>query len=94
MIAFYQWQRWSLRILIVVTIDRQWVLHQLDVNNTFLHGYLNEEVYMLPPEGYEKAQKGQVCKLQRSLLWFKIGIQIVKFRIITFSSKLWIPAVS
>lgn len=35
----------------------------------FLHGYIDEEVYMLPPKpkGYHKAQLGQVCKLVRFL---------------------------
>ncbi|KAL2251558.1 UNVERIFIED_CONTAM: Retrovirus-related Pol polyprotein from transposon RE1 [Sesamum indicum] len=55
------------RVLLVVAIIHSFPLFQLDVNNTFLHGYLEENVYMLPPTGYMKAQSSQVCKLKRSL---------------------------
>lgn len=37
----------------------------------YLHGFIDEELYMQPPIGYTKVQPGQVCKLQRSLYGFK-----------------------
>ncbi|GKD10543.1 retrovirus-related pol polyprotein from transposon TNT 1-94 [Tanacetum coccineum] len=51
----------TVRVLIAIATAKEWPLHQLDVNNAFLHGYVEEEIYMKPPEGYSKALPGQVC---------------------------------
>ncbi|XP_074313947.1 uncharacterized protein LOC141649150 [Silene latifolia] len=59
------------KTLLAVAAIRKWPLFQLDVNNAFLHGYLDEEVYMKPPMGYTKAREGQVCRLLRSLYGLK-----------------------
>ncbi|GJR63059.1 retrovirus-related pol polyprotein from transposon TNT 1-94 [Tanacetum coccineum] len=61
----------TVRVLIAIATAKQWPLHQLDINNAFLHGYIDKEIYMLPPEGYTKASPGQVCKLSRSLYGLK-----------------------
>nr|GEW00571.1 hypothetical protein [Tanacetum cinerariifolium] len=59
------------RVIIALATAKDWPLHQLDVNNAFLHGCLDEEIYMLPREGYNKAESRQVCKLLRSLYGLK-----------------------
>jgi hypothetical protein len=46
-------------VVLSMVVSQGWSLHQLDVQNAFLHAYLDEEVYMRQPLGYED-KKGHI----------------------------------
>jgi Reverse transcriptase (RNA-dependent DNA polymerase) len=66
-----------MRILVSCAANFNWPLHQLDVNNVFLHGDLKEEVYMEVPPGFATPQSvGKICKLKKSLYGLKQYLRV------------------
>ncbi|CAL1399508.1 unnamed protein product [Linum trigynum] len=58
----------SVKILLAVVVSKDWHIHQMDVSNAFLHGDLEEEVYLEIPPGIDVPRdSGLVFKLKKSL---------------------------
>lgn len=62
----------SLRLALAIAAKQNLVVKQMDVSTAFLNGTLNEEIYMLQPEGYKVPKKEKyVLKLNKSLYGLK-----------------------
>jgi hypothetical protein len=62
----------SIRTILSLVVVEDLHLEQLDVKTTFLHGDLEEEIYMQQAQGYEVKGKGNlVCRLEKSLYFLK-----------------------
>lgn len=62
----------SIRVLLAIVTHQDLELEQLDVKTTFLHGELEEEIYMTQPDGFQVPRKeNYVCKLKKSLYGLK-----------------------
>ena len=60
------------RLFISLVATYNWDLHQLDIKNVFLHGDLQEEVYMEQPLGFvAQGEIRRVYRLQKSLYSLK-----------------------
>lgn len=62
----------SIRLVLGLAVAQDWALKQLDVNNAFLQGDLDEEVYMTQPPGFiDKDRPDHVCRLRKAIYGLK-----------------------
>ena len=62
----------SIRMVLGLAASLDLEVEQMDVKTAFLHGDLDEEIYMEQPEGFEvKGKDNYVWKLKKSLYGLK-----------------------
>jgi histone deacetylase 1/2 len=62
----------TIRIILSIDVSKGWSMRQLDVQNAFLHGILDEELYMRQPPGYvDNTRPNYVCELEKALYGLK-----------------------
>lgn len=58
----------TVRVVLSMAVHYNWTIRQLDMSNAFLHGIIEEEVYMKQPLGYKSESRPHyVCKLNKAL---------------------------
>ena len=62
----------TVRMIVALAAQQSWNIFQMDVKSAFLHGELNEDVYVEQPKGYEiKGSEDKVYKLHKALYGLK-----------------------
>lgn len=62
----------TIQTILSLDVSNGWKMNQVHVNNTFLQGYLTEEVFMVQQSGFvDQDKKNHVCKLQRAIYGLK-----------------------
>jgi hypothetical protein len=57
---------------LATAVHFHWPIRQLDVSNAFLHGFLDEEVFMEQSQGFiDETKPDFVCRLHKSLYGLK-----------------------
>ena len=68
----------SIRIILAIAAYYDYEIWQMDVKTAFLNGHLQEEVYMIQPEGFVSKDPNKVCKLQKSIYGLQKSIYGLK----------------
>ena len=62
----------SIRVVLAMATQSDMEIEQMDVKTTFLHGRLEEEIYMEQPEGFAQTRRTDlVWRLRKSLYGLK-----------------------
>ena len=62
----------AIRMLLAIASIMDFKLYKMDVKSVFLNGFIQEEVYVDQPLGFENSEKpNHVFKLKKGSIWFE-----------------------
>eukprot|EP00253_Pinus_taeda_P030510 PITA_30510 len=62
----------SIQMILALSVQMGWHIHQMDVKTAFLNGVIEGEVYIEQPDGFEIfSSESHVCRLKRALYGLK-----------------------
>ena len=61
----------TIRLVVSLAAQNSWSIYQLDVKSTFLHGELNEQVFINQPLRYGKRGKNKKLQIEKGFIWTK-----------------------
>ena len=53
----------SIQILLAIAAHYDYEIWQMDVKTAFLNGYIEEDIFMEQPKGFESGDSSKVCSL-------------------------------
>ena len=70
----------SVCIVLGLAASLDWESHQFNIKTAFLHGDLDEDIFMKQPEGHKaKGKESWVCKLNKVPLWTQASQQMLVY---------------
>jgi hypothetical protein len=69
----------SIRSIIAIAAEMGWRIHQMDVKTIFLNGFIEEEVYIEQPQGFEVSERESQVSFEKGTLWSKVSSSILVF---------------
>lgn len=59
-------------VLLSIALHLRWIIYQLDISNAFLHGTLEEIIFLKHPWGFEDTNlPNHVCHLKKAIYGLK-----------------------